>query len=159
MDGPTDDASEVERNVQRVLENLRRIAADEAEPSHLRRLASVGIELLTDMRAASVSGRHDDLLELYYGPDRESPSARPGGILQKLPLWARGTAQLAEIAQFVDVDETVAPPSVTVHWERVPRNRRREVASLASELVDRDYVRPKGGRPRKTHGDSKNRVT
>ena len=93
MDGPTDDASEVERNVQRVLENLRRIAADEAEPSHLRRLASVGIELLTDMRAASVSGRHDDLLELYYGPDRESPSARPGGILQKLPLWGQSRVE------------------------------------------------------------------
>jgi hypothetical protein len=140
------DDADLSQKVRALLDDLARIASDDTEPSNLRALARMGIEFLTDMEAAVRSGNHDLAHELFYGPQRESKSSRPGGILQKLPLWARGTETLVAAAQFIEVDEAGDPPSVIVHWDQVPSDLRREVASLASELVDRHRPRPKGGR-------------
>jgi hypothetical protein len=66
-----------------------------------------------------------------------------------LPKWARGTHILDALAGIVVPDATADPPTVTVHWERVPRHLRHEAASLARELVDVFQPRPKGGRGRR----------
>ena len=99
----------------------------------LRALAVMGIDFLTDMEAGVRLGNHELARELFYGPEHNSKTSRPGGIAQKLPLWARGTETLVAAAQFVEVDQSVDPPSVVIRWERVPASLRREVTSLANE--------------------------
>lgn len=70
-------------------------------------------------------------------------------LLALLPKWARGTHILDALIEAVVPDADADPPTVTVHWERVPRHLREEAASLASEFVDGFYPRPKGGRGRR----------
>lgn len=138
------------QRLRRLVATLQREAAREDLPENLRRLAAIGHERMRDLLDAAESG--NDLLtqEIVRGTIDENGKRRKDGLDQVMPYWARGKVLLDELAPFVEVDESQTPPSVTVHWERVPRNRRRAVASLASMLVDMHQPRPRGGRPRKS---------
>jgi hypothetical protein len=105
-------------------------------------------DLLEDALGAAIAGDHAQVAELLAG-------VRPDGTRSKatlkalLPTWARGAEILDALAGIVVPDAAADPPTVTVHWERVPRHLRAEAASLASELVDAFDPRPKGGRGRR----------
>jgi hypothetical protein len=100
------------------------------------------------MLAALRSGNNEAVQEIWTGTLRPDGRKANDGLLQVLPRWARGQEVLDALVGIVVVDEAAQPPTVTVRWERVPRKLRPAAASLASELVDVYYGRPKGGRPR-----------
>jgi len=130
------------------IKDLRAIASNEADSLNSRRLARAAADRLQDALDAAVAGNHALARELIEG-------VRPDGTVSRdtlkaiLPKWARGTSILDALAGVVVPDADANPPSVTVHWEMVPRHLRSEAASLASELVDGFYPRPKGGRGRR----------
>jgi hypothetical protein len=95
------------------------------------------------------SGDREAAEEIWFGTRLEGGRRANDGMKQVLPYWARGVETLKALSGIVVVDEEAQPPTVTVHWERVPRKLRPAAASLASELVDMYYMRPKGGRPKK----------
>lgn len=129
---------------------LEREAAREDLPANLQRLASIGHEKMSELLEAVISGNYIAIEEIVEGTVEESGSRRKDGLNQVMPYWARGTALLDELGAFVEVNESQSPPTVTVHWERIPRHRRRAAASLASTLVDMHQPPPRGGRPRKS---------
>jgi hypothetical protein len=132
-----------------LLADLEREAARGDLPDTLRKLLRVGIEQTSAMLEAVRSGNKIGVEEIVLGTVRQDGTRRPDGLRQVLPRWARGTDVLTTVLGFVDVDESQSPVAVTIHWERVPRPLRAATASLASELVDMDQPRPKGGRPPK----------
>lgn len=138
------------QRLRRLVATLQREAAREDLPENLRRLAAIGHEKMRDLLDAAESGNDLLIEEVVEGTLDENGKRRKDGLDQVMPYWARGTALLGELASFVEVDESQTPPAVTVHWEQVPRNRRRAVASLASTLVDMHQPPPRGGRPRKS---------
>lgn len=103
---------------------------------------------MEDALEATLAGNHGLVKELIKG-------VRPDGTLSRdslvalLPKWARGTYILDALAGVVVPDADADPPTVTVHWEKVPRDLREEAASLAGEFVDGFYPPPKGGRGRR----------
>ena len=137
-------------DLRELVASLQREAAREDLPNNLRGLASTGHEKMSELLDAAVSGNDLAIEESVEGTVDERGRRRKDGLDQVMPYWARGTALLDELLSFVDVDESQTPPAVTVHWERVPRHRRRHVASLASALVDMHQPPPHGGRPRKS---------
>ena len=118
-------------------------------PRILRIKAKSGAEWLQDLLEAGRAGDDLQIEELTQGTVRDDGRRRSDGLSAILPLWARGTAVLEALKGIVVVDVAADPITVTVHWERVPPKMRPTAASLASELVDMYYDRPKGGRPRK----------
>jgi hypothetical protein len=134
--------------------DLKRELAREDLPRSLRTRVDAGLERMTDLLDAVRSGNAQLLHELIEGTQRADGTRRADGLAQILPRWARGIAVAKALETIVVVDESEAPVTVTVHWERVPRELRQAAASLASELVDAYHGRPKGGRPRKNPGTS-----
>jgi hypothetical protein len=124
--------------------------AREDLPDSLRTRVAAGLAWVRDLCDAVHRTNRQLIVELVEGTVRENGTKRPDGLDQIVPLWARGTADLAALQGIVVVDESQEPVTVTVHWERVPRDLRPKAASLASELVDAYYGRPKGGRPKKS---------
>jgi hypothetical protein len=100
------------------------------------------------MVAARRAGDTEAVEEIWHGTTLPGGRKANDGFMQVLPRWARGQEVLDALKGVVVVDESAQPPTVTVHWERVPRKLRPAAASLASELVDIYTERPKGGRPR-----------
>ncbi len=132
-----------------LLGELQRAASQENLPRNLRKLARYGVEQVSAMLEAARAGNRIGIEEIVLGTLGEDGKRHPDGLRQVLPRWARGVAVLEALAGVVVVDETQNPVTVTVHWERVPRQLRPAAASLASELVDIYQPRPDGGRPRK----------
>ena len=95
-----------------------------------------------------MTGNEKVVKELIQGLSPDGSASRHS-LKAILPKWARGTSILDALSGAVVADPNADPPSVTVHWERVPRDLREEAASLASEWVDVFYPRPKGGRGRR----------
>lgn len=114
----------------------------------MRRIARAAADRLNDATDAWVAGNDDLVQELIEGVRPDGSRSRDT-LLALLPKWARGPQILDALAGIVVPDEATKPPTVTVHWERVPRHLRSEAASLASELVDAFNPRPKGGRGRR----------
>jgi hypothetical protein len=141
---PYDQAAE--SLVRDLLTDLEREAAREDLPQNLRLLSQRGAEQVAELRRPS--RRPTPSASGVWGLSEDD--RRPDGFPSLVPRWARGTEVLTALQTSIDVDETQDPVTVTVHWERVPRNLRREAASLASDLVDSYQPRPKGGRPRKS---------
>jgi len=137
---------------------LARDAEREDLPPTLRKLAGVGLRDLRDLLEAVRAGNHQLADEIMNGTTREDGRRRSDGLTSKLPRWARSTDVLDALKGIVVVDESLTPPTVTVHWERVPTKLRPEAASLASELVDMYYGRPKGGRPPKSSARSPHKL-
>jgi hypothetical protein len=138
------------QELREFVESLQREAAREDLPKNLRQLASKGHERMRDLLEAVVTENDLAIQEIVEGTVDDSRKRRKDGLNQIMPYWARGTALLDELASFVEIDESQTPPSVTVHWELVPRHRRHEVSSLVSMLVDMHQPPPRGGRPRKS---------
>jgi hypothetical protein len=113
-----------------------------------RRIARAAADRLDDAVAAALAGNTALVRELLAGVRPDGTRSRDT-LVALLPKWARGTDILDALADVVVPDDNAIPPTVTVHWERVPRHLRPEAASLASELVDGFYPRPKGGRGRR----------
>jgi hypothetical protein len=120
------------------------------QPRNLLIKGKVGLDWLQDLLDAGRSGDELRIEELTRGTFRPDGTRRSDGLAAILPLWARGTAVLEALRGIVVVDEDATPVTITVHWEQVPAKLRPAAASLASELVDLYYERPKGGRPRKS---------
>ena len=114
----------------------------------------MGARTLREMLEAARRGDDLALREAWFGTSTPQGKLVNDGLKQVLPSWARGASTLDALAGIVVVDESVSPATVTVHWERVPRPLRAAAASLASELVDIHYPRPKGGRPKKASASS-----
>ena len=131
-----------------LIEDLRAIASNAAAPLNHRRIAGAAAERLDDALAAALTGNTALVLELIAGVRPDGTRSRDT-LVALLPRWARGTHILDALAGVVVPDESANPPTVTVHWEKVPRHLRPEAASLASELVDSFNPRPKGGRGRR----------
>jgi len=112
-------------------------------------MAQSGADMLEDALAARLDDKPELVSEILEGTLREDGRRSSDGLLSILPKWARGAAVLDALVGAVVLDDSVSPPTVSVHWERVPTEHRLAAASLASELVDAYYGRPKGGRPRK----------
>ena len=143
-----------EQYFRRAIDELREIAAREGEPANLRRFARSAADTLAEALDAAVAGTSLLTREIIAGTVRADGKKANDGLLAILPKWARGPEILDALVGVVAVDESVIPPTVTVHWERVPRHLRAEAASLASELVDIHYGRPKGGRGKTRDSDS-----
>jgi hypothetical protein len=124
---------------------LRAIAADEGEAANFRRIARASADQLEDALEARLAGNKDVVNELIGGLSPDGSVSRHS-LKAILPKWARGASIVAALGGVVVPDPHADPPSVTVHWEKVPRHLREEAASLASEWVDVFYPRPKGGR-------------
>jgi hypothetical protein len=142
-----------EAAVVHLLADLEREAARRDLPDTLRKLLRIGMEQTSAMLEAVRRGNKLGVEEIVLGTVREDGRRRPDGLRQVLPLWARGTDVLTTVLRYVDIDESQNPVAVTIHWERVPRRLRAATASLASELVDMDQPRPKGGRPEKSRNN------
>ena len=130
-----------------LIARLRIAATDPGLGSTLKTRAAILLPKLEELLAAVRAGNELLVDEIVRGTFTEDGRRRSDGLAQVVPLWARDPATLAALAGIVVVDESVHPVTVTVHWERVPANLRREAVSLASELVDAHRDRPKGGRP------------
>jgi hypothetical protein len=121
----------------------------------MRRITRASADRLEDALDAAVAGNTALARELIEGVRPDGTTSRDT-LNALLPKWARGTSVLDALAGIVVPDAASSPPTVTVHWERVPRHLRAEAASLASELVDAFYPRPKGGRG---HREDRSRKT
>ena len=107
------------------------------QPAWVRRMARAGAERLRDAERAMGAG------------DSERAEAIVASLSNLIPLGLRGTRTIKASSEFIDVDDRATPPTVTVHWELVPRGLRRETISLASAYVDFFTPPGAGGRPRK----------
>lgn len=101
----------------------------------VRRMARAGVERLREIEAAIDTN------------DRDRAMAINSSLTNLIPRGLRGVEVLRTASEFIDIDEDSAPVSVTVHWERVPRGLRAEVASLAGAYVDLFDPPEQGGRP------------
>lgn len=148
QDWRIDDQQIDEAHFRSFIDELRTIAADDAQVPNLRRIARASADRLEDALEAALDGNPELVRELIEGVGPEGTQSRDT-LNALLPRWARGTATLDALAGVVIPNPDAVPPTVTIHWEKVPRDLRPEAASLASELVDAFYPRPKGGRPRR----------
>jgi len=123
-------------DTEAALSALEALQLDERQPRWVQHMAAAGVGQLRDIQRAKHAGNDAEAESLVKGLD------------QILPIGLRGTALLDELAGIVVVDDTASLVTVTVHWERVPRDRRKVAASLADFIVDLYYGRPEGGRPR-----------
>jgi hypothetical protein len=114
---------------------LRAIAADESEPPNFRRIAGASADHLDDALEARLAGNDKVVNELILGQSPDGSVSRHS-LKAILPKWARSTTILDALAGAVVPDPHADPPSMTIHWEKVPRDLRQEAASLASEWVD-----------------------
>lgn len=118
------------------ISELEALRFDNDKPRWVQHIAGAGADRLRDVQRALAEG------------DLVRAESLVKGIDQILPIGLRGTDLLDELAGIVEVDDAEASVTVTVHWERVPRDKRKAAASLASFIVDFYYGRPEGGRPR-----------
>lgn len=104
-------------------------------PPWVRRMARAGVERLHEIEAAIDTN------------DRDRAVAINSSLTNLIPRGLRGAEVLRTASEFIYIDEDKKPVSVTVHWERVPRSLRGEVASLAGAFVDFFDPPEQGGRP------------
>jgi hypothetical protein len=131
-----------EEEIAAALARIEALIDREDAPLPTRRMARAGLERLRDIQKAIKANNPDRAIAI-----NES-------LTNLIPLGLRGVDTVRTISEYIDVDEATTPPTVTVHWERVPRKLRATTASLASAYVDFYQPPGKGGRPKKSRRNS-----
>jgi hypothetical protein len=139
-EGAVEDLSE--REIVEVLARIEALIDSEDAPPGARRIARAGLERLRDIQKAMAAHDPDQAIAIQKS------------LTNLIPPGLRGVDTVLALSEYIDVDQESTPPSVTVHWERVPRKHRATTASLASAYVDFFQPPPKGGRPKKSQGNT-----
>ena len=93
-------------------------------------------------------GQASKLRDYLLAGDKEMVAEQDRIIQASRRLW-QDHAVLTALFGIVEVDESVDPVAVIVHWELLTKELRAPAASLATELVDWYRNRSLGGRPKK----------